>query len=88
MRRSVVVDQLELVLEPCEPLVRQVQNPAAVVAYEVGLAEWQVRAEPNGCVARLGIFNAETSDHRATVALTRIGGAAYDLRVPLCATLA
>ncbi len=64
-RVAVMVGQLELVLQAREPVVGQVQHPAAVLACELRVGERQVRAQTDRCIALLGVVDAQAVQHRA-----------------------
>ena len=60
-----MVGQLELVLQPREAVVGQLEHPAAVLADELGVAERQVGAQPDPREALLGVIDAQGAEHGA-----------------------
>ena len=64
-RVAVVIGQLELVLQAREPVVGQVQHPAAVVADEIGSRSGRSEHSRTAREALVGVVDAQAAEHRA-----------------------
>jgi hypothetical protein len=63
VRGAVVIEQLELVLEPRQPIVGEPEDPASILAHEVALWQGQVGAQPDGCEALFRIVDVQAAEH-------------------------